>query len=231
MTGYGYPQMERLLPPSMHGRARIMHQTLTRMQALVSAVKAGHTHYDESGGTVVSLHVEGEDGTMMADNGFERRTSLPAVRQARGDVLIAGLGLGMILHPICGRGRVRSVTVLEKYPDVLELVRPSLPRTRKLRIEIADAFTWEPGARAFDTIWFDIWPHFGAGTLVDMVKLHSRYKPHLRPGGWMDSWMRPHNLRVLEEHRSPGCDGGRAARALREYFHDLCHLDTTKETP
>ncbi len=93
----------------------------------------------------------------MTDFLYERLTCVEVVERAHGDMLIAGLGLGMILHPILSNPEVNSLTVIEKYPDVIDLISPTLPRDPRVRVITDDIFTWGPPSNArYDVIWFDI---------------------------------------------------------------------------
>lgn len=78
------------------------------------------------------------DELVMTDSADERYSNQEVVRNAHGRVLIGGLGLGMILHPIAAKPQVTSVTVLEASRDVIELVGPTVPS--KVRLECADVF-------------------------------------------------------------------------------------------
>lgn len=105
----------------------------------------------------------------------------PVIEAAQGDVLITGLGIGYILIPILAKPEVRSVTVIEKCQDVVDLVLPYLAHP-KLTVILADAFEWVPSG-AYDTMWFDIYPHDEAVGIT----LLNLYTPYLRPGGWAKS--------------------------------------------
>lgn len=98
--------------------------------------------------------------------------------------------MGMILHPILDKENVRTVTVIEKEPDVIALIQPSLP-SPKLAIIQADIFLWKPpkGAK-YDMIYFDIWPDMCADNMPEIAKLHQRFKFYKAPGAFMDSWCR-----------------------------------------
>lgn len=111
----------------------------------------------------------------------ERDINLPVIEAARGDVLIAGLGIGYILVPILAKPEVESVTVIEKCQDVIDLVLPHLTHP-KLTVVLADAFDWTP-PNSYDTMWFDIYPH---DQQVGET-LMTRYAPWLRSGGWARS--------------------------------------------
>lgn len=125
---------------------------------------------------------------MMSDTDAERRSNYEVVRRATGDVLVAGLGLGMIFHPILAKPEVRSVTVVEKFADVVALVEPTLSPV-KLRVVVADIFAWKPPTGVkWDAIYFDIWPDICVDNLKEMATLHRRFSRRLNPSGWMGSW-------------------------------------------
>ena len=133
-------------------------------------------------GSYKTLLVNGD--TMMSDTVGEREECEEAVHLARGDVLVAGLGLGMIIPPILQR--CTSLTVIEANPLVYQLVARHYQHP-KLSILRADAFSWEPHRR-FDFIWLDIWPDKRIENRQEMAQLVRRYRRHLKPGGRIRSW-------------------------------------------
>lgn len=188
--------MATILSEREHGGARIYHTTFDAAGAR-SASYVGGQYVATSPGTYASLLVRTESGhseCMMSDLGYERATCLEIVKRAHGQVLIAGLGLGMILHPILDKPAVRRITVVEKYPDVIDLVCPTLPASARLAIVAADIFAWRPPRDArYDVIWFDIWPDIATSRLAEMARLHRRFARYLNranPESWMESWHR-----------------------------------------
>ena len=94
---------------------------------------------------------------VMEDTPFELRTHLQFALQAHGRVLITGLGLGCIARGVLANPAVTDVTVVERSPDVLKLVRPYMP-TERLTIIEADAIRWTKRNRIpFDCAWHDLW--------------------------------------------------------------------------
>ncbi|MFZ3264612.1 MAG: hypothetical protein WA172_11485 [Terriglobales bacterium] len=162
-------------------------------------------------GTYVTLRLTndaGESQIMMSDFHYERVTCEEVVRRAHGDVLIAGLGLGMILHPMLKKEEVRSVTVIEKYQDVVDLVLPTLLTSEKLTVLLDDIYTWKPArGRRYDVIWFDIWPDIEATRLPEMARLHRQFRRRLNQANsecWMESWHRRETRRLAAGQRSAG---------------------------
>lgn len=145
-------------------------------------------------GQYVRLHVGGE--LVMSDTRMEKVSNEEFCYKANGRVLVAGLGLGLILDNIkanMASGHVQWVTIIEKSKDVIDLVSPHF---KHLPIDIihADIFEWKPEkGRKFDVIYFDIWPRISTENLVEIKKLHNRFKFYLNrnnPKAWMNSWMK-----------------------------------------
>lgn len=144
-----------------------------------------------SAGDYVKLGINGQ--LMMSDTPFERRTNEDFIQNAKGHVMIAGLGIGLILEalkPKIASGEVKDIVVYEKYQDVIDLVGP-LYDDMPLTIKCEDILTYRPPkGESYDTIYFDIWPDVGTDNLKDMALLHQRWKMRKSKGGWMNSWMR-----------------------------------------
>lgn len=184
-----FEPMVKLVPPGTKGVAKVRHITITeqgaRSMILREAITCGREKSSPAG-DYCQLIVDGE--LMMSDTRLEHDTNQTVVWKATGDVLIAGLGIGLILVPILAKACVKSVTVVELHQDVIDLVSPSFKDTR-LQIVCGDIYSWKPakGTR-FQTIYFDIWPNFCSSNLNQMKKLERRFRTYLEKGGWMNSW-------------------------------------------
>jgi hypothetical protein len=204
-----FPEMAELVPPCAKGRASVQHITVDVEGGRTASYVYGEFRDPSPPGTYATLRLTndaGEPQIMMSDFHYERVTCEEVVRRAHGDVLIAGLGLGMILHPILKIEAVRSVTVIEKYQDVVDLVLPTLPVSEKLTVLLDDICTWKPPrGRRYDVIWFDIWPDIEATRLPEMTRLHRRFWRRLNranPECWMESWHRRETRRLARGQRN-----------------------------
>jgi spermidine synthase len=179
----GFPKMAEIVSPGKKGVAEITHYEVTKLNSLRDLMHGIRT----DPGKIAILRVNGR--TMMSDTFTEHMTNWEIVREARGKVLIAGLGLGMILHPILKKKEVQSVTVVEKYQDVIDLVSHTLDH-KKLRVICADIFNWLPrDDQKFDTIYFDIWYDATNGVATpEKRKLAARFRRFKATGGFMKSW-------------------------------------------
>ena len=192
---YDLPKMVDLIPEGENDGAKISHRVVTqeeikfnRLRDLMS-MQPSWLNHRMTPGTYCVLQVDGS--LVMSDTWMERFTNQEIIEKATGDVLIAGLGIGMILTLLEEKDEVVSITVLENNRTVIDLVAPWFDN---LIIDIvhADVFTWQP-TQNFDTIYFDIWPDISGDHYEETKTLHKKYRPYLRrsnPDHFMASWMR-----------------------------------------
>lgn len=77
---------------------------------------------------------------------------------ATGDVLIGGLGIGMVNQALIDNPDVTSVTIVELEQDVADLVWAHCAKDDTFTLVMADFETWAPPAgSSFDTVWGDTW--------------------------------------------------------------------------
>ena len=87
----------------------------------------------------------------------------------RGHVLVAGLGLGLIVHALAANQQVERITVVEREPDVIAAVAPHLPG-EKLRIVEGDFFNYH---RDFEPegVFFDLFVGNGHELMQNAVSM------------------------------------------------------------
>lgn len=183
------------LPDAESGPWNLRKRIVTEHDCLFAnmrMVRDGYPEYVVTPGTYQVL--TGPMGVMMSNTQLEHRTNRDFVENAKGDVLVIGLGIGMLLGPLSAKRCVKSITVLELEPDVLKMVKPHYEAMPKVRIFEADAFDFEPDdlmgtvPSRWDRIMIDIWPDIGPANLPDMKKLHGRYAQWVKPGGKVTCW-------------------------------------------
>ena len=126
-----------------------------------------------------------EDGLVwMTVTPNEINTIQPAVRRSCGKVLTYGLGLGYYAFHCLMKKDVRSVTVVEKNPAVIEVftkhLLPFFPRKEDLHIVQADAFDYAENVmpyEGFDTVFTDLWHD-----VADGLPLYKQMKVLETPG-------------------------------------------------
>lgn len=199
MSRSPFPDMHRVVPEGKAGGYEVEHFTVDKHAAQMTAF-GGARDYVPTGRYARLLH--GEKGsyrceTLMSDTPYEHRTNWRAQHEARGRVLVAGYGLGMLLCAILKKPQVQQVVVVEISDAVLQLVDQHVRRhvgaraAKKLSTvtgSIHDVRDRVSDGGKFDTIWFDIWGSCSTDTLQEMSKLKRHYRRLLADGGWMECW-------------------------------------------
>ncbi len=176
------------------GNARLSTFEFSQKKDPIGAMRAAMSGDRMEDGKYVRLHVGGQ--LMMSDTRMEKMSNWDFCKNANGHVLIAGLGIGLIVHNILPKlkdGTITQITIIEKEQDVIELVSPFFTNN-KVTIINADIFSYEPpkGIK-YDTVYFDIWPDINTENLEEIKTLHNRYKNKINranPKHWMNSWMK-----------------------------------------
>jgi hypothetical protein len=161
-----------VLQPMSQGCAVIDHFEIEKgnLQAMMQGIPPGK---------YTRLKINGS--VMMSDTPMEHRTNRPFIWSCFGDVLVGGLGIGMVLMEIQDKEDVNSVTVVEKSPDVIEIVGEQLPLNHKVTILQGDVFDFKP-TQKFDVIYMDIWDSINSDVYHEEMKpLIARYRRYLKP--------------------------------------------------
>jgi len=147
------------------------------------------------------LVLKGE-GVMMSDTPMERNTNYEFLHKANGDVIVFGLGLGLIILPLLSDPSIKSIRVVELDQSLIDLVTPILKRydhENKLSVVQGDCFKYVPekGSK-FDTVYFDIWIGISDDNYEEQKKLERGFRKYLNrenPNKFMDSWMKSYYKR------------------------------------
>lgn len=193
-----WARMIEVIPEGQIGEAKVTHFEMSKEASRMTSIRAA---FNACAGEYVpegryARLVVGDD-LMMSDTLMEQSTNSRAVMEANGSVLIAGMGLGVMLIPVCRKPEVTKVLVIEKSADVIALVGPHVRAhlgadAAKLTILNADIFDFSPPkGQKWDVLWFDIWPSVCEDNLDGLTKLKRRYAKRLNrenPKCWMRAW-------------------------------------------
>lgn len=129
----------------------------------------------------------------MSDSGPLRISNMEVMKRAHGNVLLFGLGLGLIVGPILAKEDVTKVTVIEYLQENIDAVVPSYDDPR-LHIIQGDARDWlPPDGEKYDIIYFDIFTERSRLNLPKMQDLIDRYSSYLKPdnkNAWIECFYR-----------------------------------------
>lgn len=177
------------------GNVEIVHFEINEEQAKnfnFKCVISGDIFGQLKAGKYVKLLID--DEVVMSDTTMEKMTNANFIYNAYGDVLIAGLGLGLIINPLLEKEEVTSITIIEKNQNVIDLVGPYY-NNPKINIINGDIFTWKPPkGKKWDTIYFDIWSDRCSDNIKEMKTLHRRFGKRVNrengKRGYINSWYR-----------------------------------------
>ena len=87
---------------------------------------------------------------------------------AKGRVLVAGLGLGLVCHCLTANPGVTAIDVIERSEDVIKLVKPLIPQDERISIQQDDFYNWVEKKNRYDMIIVDLWTSSGKQQKADM---------------------------------------------------------------
>jgi hypothetical protein len=126
--------------------------------------------------TTTNLKIDGE--VWMVDDCPHFWSIQEHAEAYEGDVLVAGLGLGLIVHALRNNPKVRNITVVEREKDVCDLIGPLVP---KCQIVCADWYEYisKKGHRQVDGVFFDLFVGKGGDLLMyafaEMLRLRQQF--------------------------------------------------------
>jgi hypothetical protein len=188
-----FPKMPEILREVETENFRLEHFYVSEMDTnrlrLNDLVNDRREYTGLKSGTYVRLcdKRSGGNNVVMSDTFMERKSNREFYQHAKGDVLIGGLGLGMVLLAVQDKPEVHLATVVEIEQEIIDLVLPQLPLNSKVNVVQGDIFRFVTN-HLFDTIYFDVWNEVNAVNWKQMKKLHRRFRKNLKPDGWMSSW-------------------------------------------
>ncbi|MCX8194023.1 MAG: hypothetical protein N3G19_01535 [Candidatus Pacearchaeota archaeon] len=122
----------------------------------------------------------------MWDTQQERRLQKDLAKKAFGDVLIAGYGFGILTKFLLKNPKVKSVTTVEKYKEVIDKMK-ELEGKIYGKILIKDFYDL-PENKKYDCIIGDIWPDIDVKFLKDYVKFKKKAQKLLKKNGKILAW-------------------------------------------
>jgi len=179
------------IPEAQSGDWRVEKFTVSEEDAKLERIRAVFSFSNRGRG------VPAGDYTRLCYNGAVVMSDTPDeimdyryfMNIATGNVLINGLGLGVVLKGVLFKDSVEKVIVNEISEDVIRLVVPSI-KDERVTINHADAFIWKPDDLRFNAVWHDIWDNICSDNLESMKCLHRKYGHYLQKPSYQGSWCR-----------------------------------------
>ena len=146
--------------------------------------------YDNPGPLYKLLNMNG--GLLMSDSPQEMFLQYEAYKNAKGKVLVAGLGLGLYANMIAQKDEVTEVIVIEIDADVIKLCHP---HHEKIRVLHDDIWKFIKNTKeSFDYAYIDI--HYRTGcmeyihTVLPMRKIFKKKFPKMLIDFWGEEEMK-----------------------------------------
>ncbi len=174
-------QVKIPVPDAKQGNWAVNTMVITETQAQFHNINC-HGRPIEAG-TYKSLTRNGH--VIMSNTPMEIEDHMFFMLNAKGDVLINGLGLAMCVFGILKNKEVKSITVIEKEQDVIDLVAPYI-KDKRVNVIHCDAFNYQiPKGKRYNAVWHDIWDDLNPDNLTEMTKLKRKYGRHAE---WQGCW-------------------------------------------
>lgn len=167
------------VPDGRSGEWSVSTIECSERQALISAIQSiqKSDHRNVVPGRYTRL-MRGNT-VVMSDTRAEIEDVLPFIESAKGSILIAGLGLGLVPAALAKSPRVSEVVILEKSRDVIALTGARFYCEKKVRVIVGDIFKDDHLVRIarqrYDMAWFDIWDDISPDNLPEMLWLEKKY--------------------------------------------------------
>ena len=113
----------------------------------------------------------------MSLNPNEIETMKPYIAKGKGDILVLGLGMGYVPYMLALKEDVRSVLIVERDKDIINLFKsliwPNFVNKNKIKIVEADAIDYVSKNKGFDYIFADLWhdPEDGLPLFVSLKRI------------------------------------------------------------
>lgn len=173
---------------------RLRKFTISEQEAKMNGLRCAINGHKERAVEAGEYWMLTEHGSIyMSNTPAEVRDHMKFIETARGSVLIAGLGLGMVVQALLDRGQCDRIVVVENSQDVIDLVGPYYQDPR-VEIICSDIFDYRP-TEHFDYAWFDIWPEIAGDNYPQMKRLHRKFSKSV---SFRFSWCRCESRKLYE---------------------------------
>lgn len=122
----------------------------------------------------------------MFDIPEEKENQKNIAKQAFGNVLVAGYGLGVLQKYLVDNEKVKTVLTIEKFGEVITECKKSFGKING-DVEIMDFYDYYPTEK-FDCIIGDIWQDMSKRSLEGFEKFKQKSKTMIKNNGIIMAW-------------------------------------------
>ena len=136
----------------------------------------------------------------MSVNPNEINTMNPFIAEAKGKVLVLGLGMGYIAYMMALKDDVKSVTVIEKDVNIINLFKEHIApllKNNKIKVVHDDAIRYVETNKGFDYIFADLWhnPEDGIPMYLQLENIAKKNKQKINY--WLEPSLKAMRRRCL----------------------------------
>lgn len=132
-----------------------------------------------SAGEFIRLEQRSTGNVVMSNTPMECKTNEVAYENARGSVLVAGLGMGMILEAMLSKPEVTKIRVIEIDKDIIDYVGSFFKDDPRIEIIHDDILIYFPAQKEYyNYVWIDIWDDIDIKNEPQFAELSERFKDH-----------------------------------------------------
>lgn len=166
------------VPEGQSGDCKVVHETkpsgTTLSTGSMRTAFFGQGGWDTIPFPIKTLwhRLEYEGGTWMTDLPIEQKQMRQCTSHFYGDVLVGGLGLGVVANMLAADRAVDRVVIIERSMDVIKLVRPHIKDPEgKIEVLHNDIMTWlNATSEEYDFALYDTWQGDGIMTWLEDVR-------------------------------------------------------------
>jgi hypothetical protein len=163
-------------PVSSFGSASITKTVYKKGLYLMEGVDGYELYHLKKSAIITELKIN--DEVVMVDDPLHWIGMQRLAEACKGKVLIGGLGLGLILHHLATNNDVSEVKVVEINSDVINLIKPLLPKDDRVEIVNDNVFNYEYVHGNYDTIVLDLWVR-GEDIKTKIAGLNEEFPPFI----------------------------------------------------
>jgi hypothetical protein len=150
--------LERLGRPHIFAKHRLIKNTLPIYQRTTPA----YCEFTKSVGIPILLDEHLDVWMSLTPN--EVFTQRSYIKRTRGNVAVAGLGLGWFARKVLQRDKVKHLTIYEIDRNIIDVFGASLVNDFGDRVSIIKANAYDVDWSVFDVVIWDIWKEWGGAS-------------------------------------------------------------------
>ena len=172
-------RIEVNIPEGISGDFEIAHYTNettdNRWQEYLALKNESHDSY--------TVFIKDDDLTpmpIMQDSEAEYNAHQWLWDNATGDVLIGGLGIGLVNEVLIDNDDITSITIVENSQDVIDLVWEHCAKDDRFTLIQEDLETWDiPTDSSWNIAWLDTWLTDNSLTMNEYdASMNDKYSPY-----------------------------------------------------